>query len=85
MSLRAVGGLKFSGRWTMVTQSARSFQEQIDETVDLARDGPDCRHRSSFTAHADAGMKHKAKKPKFAVSGPPPKKHQLMHGHKLKH
>ena len=39
----------------------------------------------SFTAHADAGMKHKAKKPKFAVSGPPPKKHQLMHGHKLKH
>lgn len=39
----------------------------------------------SIAAPADAGMKHKAKKPKFAVSGPPPKKHQLLHGHKLKH
>jgi hypothetical protein len=42
----------------------------------------------SCTSQAEAGMKHKAKKPKFAVSGPPPKKHQLFHGHgghKLRH
>jgi hypothetical protein len=43
----------------------------------------------SLVSQADAGMKHKAKKPKFAVSGPPPKKHQLFHhhggGHKLRH
>jgi hypothetical protein len=34
-----------------------------------------------------AGQKHKARKPKYTVSGPPPKKHQLFHhagGHKHK-